>query len=921
MTVGGDHLVGREDELQAVFGALDTPEMLPRVVVLAGDAGIGKTTVWVAAGEAAQARGYRVLSSRPAEAETRFSFVGLTDLIGEAVTETLPELPAPQRSALEAALLLAGSDGARADERSVALGFLNALRTFARQRSLAVAVDDVQWLDAPSLAVLRFALARLRDERVAALLACRGEVPEWLRRAVPEGRLLAIEVGPLSLGALHQLLRERLGKPFLRPTLLRVWETSGGNPFFALELGRALDRRGGRLDPGAELPIPDNLNELVHERLDDLTAPAREVARVVAAVAEPTVALVEAAVTASGGLADAFAARVLELDGERIRFTHPLLASAVTSRILPEARHALHARLAALVSDEEERARHLALAASGPDPTVADVLEAAARQARSRGAPTAAAELAEQALRLTPHAEAETKLRRTVEAAEHVFEAGDSKRAVALLEDALAKVKPGAARAAILCRLANVRTHATGPRAGVALYREALECARGDDALEAEIHLQLADALRFTSGLPSSEPHAAAGLRAAERAADDELLCRALAVFGLIHFKLGRGIHREVMTRAVALEERLGLAPGEWSPKHLLCDQLFWSHDLDEARVLAEGLRDAARRRQDGSESDHMWYLALIEWRAGDWGRAAELADATQALHEQRGHEGLAPVNEWPRTIVAAHRGLVDEARAWANGALADAEAAGIGTAQAAYRWILGFLELSRGNPEGALVELRLAHEIRETVGHAEPGQHWELPDLLDALLAVGELEEAEAAAGPWEERARALDRPWALASAGRCRALVAAARGDLAGALATFDEALAEHARARDPFQLARTLLAQGATQRRAKQRGAARETLGRALGLLEELGAPLWAEKARAELARIGGRAPSRDELTPSEERIAALVAEGRTNRQVAAALFVTEHTVEAALTRAYRKLGVRSRAELAHRLGART
>ena len=233
---------------------------------------------------------------------------------------------------------------------------------------------------------------------------------------------------------------------------------------------------------------------------------------------------------------------------------------------------------------------------------------------------------------------------------------------------------------------------------------------------------------------------------------------------------------------------------------------------------------------------------------------------------------------------------------------------------------MLGFIELSRGDPAAALGYLERAWEIRDSVRVLEPGHRLELADTLEALIAVGKLEEAEQKLVPWEERARALDRSWALAITARCRALILAARGDLAGAEAGFERALAEHARTQDPFQHARTLLAQGVTQRRAKQRGAARATLEQALASFERLGAPLWAEKARSELARIGGRAPSRGELTEAERRIAALVAEGRTNREVAAALFVTEHTVEGALTRVYRKLGVRSRAELAHRLGTR-
>jgi DNA-binding CsgD family transcriptional regulator len=406
-------------------------------------------------------------------------------------------------------------------------------------------------------------------------------------------------------------------------------------------------------------------------------------------------------------------------------------------------------------------------------------------------------------------------------------------------------------------------------------------------------------------------------VRAAERSGDDEVLCRALAVFGLVHFKLGDGVDEEAMARAVALEEELGLPLRFSGAKGSLCDQRFWSHDLDAARLLAEELRDAEHRREGYADSEGLWYLALIEWRAGNWTLAAELADEARVIEEQLGRGGLSPVKQWPSALIAAHRGLVDEAREHASGALERADAEGIGTAQAAHRWVLGFLDLSLGDARAALLQLRVAHELREAVGHGEPGQMWELPDLLDALVVVGELDQAETLAARWEQLARRLGRAWALAISTRTRALVRAARGDLDGALAAFEDALAQHTRTQDPFQHARTLLAVGATRRRAKQRAAARETLEQALDAFETIGAPLWAGKTRAELARIGGRAPDRDALTPSEKRIAALVAEGGTNREVAAALFVTEHTVEAALTRVYRKLGVRSRTELAHRL----
>ncbi|MGZ8688261.1 MAG: ATP-binding protein, partial [Gaiellaceae bacterium] len=223
--------VGRDEELEAVTQLLNSPGLLPAVAVLPGEAGIGKTTLWLAGIEAATARGYRVVSARPSEAEARFSFGGLTDLLGDSADEVMPALPPIQRRGLEAALLL-GDSKIHSDQRAVAAAFLGALRLLAADIPLCLAIDDIQWLDAASLATLRYALPRLDHEPVVALLAVRGAPPEWLRRALPEERLLTVEVGGLSVGAIHELLRTRLDATLPRPTLIRIWETSGGNPFF-----------------------------------------------------------------------------------------------------------------------------------------------------------------------------------------------------------------------------------------------------------------------------------------------------------------------------------------------------------------------------------------------------------------------------------------------------------------------------------------------------------------------------------------------------------------------------------------------------------------------------------------------------------------------------------------------------------------
>jgi DNA-binding CsgD family transcriptional regulator len=920
VAVSTRHLVGREDELAALLNLLETPAEGLTAAVAVGEAGIGKTALWVAACEEAEARGNLVLSSRPSEAEARFSFVGLADLIGDVVPDVMPELPRPQRRALGAALALSESV-APADERVIAFAFLSTLRMLADGKRLVLAVDDLQWLDAPSLAMLRFALPRLEAEPVAALLTARDELPSWLRRAVPEQRLLTIQLGGLSVGALHELLRTRIDLVLPRPALLRIWETSGGNPFFALELVRALERRGGRVDPGEELPLPATLEELLHERLDRLGTPSLEVARVVASLAEPTVRLVQSAAgsRADAGLSDALEARILEVDGERVRFTHPLLRSAVSARMPPAQRRSLHARLAQIAPSSEERARHLALATAGPSREIAAVVEEAAQSVHARGAAAAAAELAELAIRLTPPGDVEDTRRRVLECAERLREAGDGSRAIALLEQALAAARPGLERAAVLARLAYTVAELDDPRKGVDLYRDALVEAEGNPALEAEIHLHLADLVRVTEDQNQGLAHAELAVEAASRAGDGVLRCQALAKFGFIHFWNGRGIPRERMEEALVLERSLPVGRGLFigGPTLVHTYQLVWSDELDRARRLLEEWHEALRDRDEPAEDGVLWQLSVLEWRAGNWELSARHAADCLTLRAQFGREGGQPMSELPAALIAAHRGQIEDARHRSDRAVALAEADGIRLGESGHRWVLGFIELSLGDAAKAIVQLERAWEIRDGLLLLEPGHRFELGDTLEALIAVGELEDAERRLIPWEQRSRALDRSSAIAIMARCRALLLAARGDVASAQAGFELALAEHARIQNPFQHARTLLAQGVTQRRAKQRGAARLTLEHALAVFARLGAPLWAEKARSELARIGGRRRSRGELTEAERRIAALVAEGRTNREVAAALFVTEHTVEGALTRAYRKLGIRSRAELAHRL----
>jgi DNA-binding CsgD family transcriptional regulator len=227
---------------------------------------------------------------------------------------------------------------------------------------------------------------------------------------------------------------------------------------------------------------------------------------------------------------------------------------------------------------------------------------------------------------------------------------------------------------------------------------------------------------------------------------------------------------------------------------------------------------------------------------------------------------------------------------------------------------VLGFLELSLGNAAAANEYLRQAWRLHHRLGFGEPAMFRFVGDYTEVLIELGEHVEAIEVIDWLDERGQALDRPWALAVSARYRGLVAAADGDFQTAFASLDRALKEHERLPMPFELGRTMLVLGTIRRRAKQKRPAREALEEALAIFERLGAPLWADKARAELARIGGRRSAAGQLTEAEARVAKLAAAGRTNREIADVLFMSVRTVEGHLSHAYAKLGVRSRTELA-------
>lgn len=914
MAITAADVVGREKELAAIADFLVAGGPACAVVV-DGEPGIGKTTVWQAAVESAANGGLRVLRARPAESEAKLAFSSLADLLGGSLGDVLEELPLPQRRALEVALLLEDAAGKRADRRAVAAGLLSSLRALAADSRVLVAIDDVQWLDRSSTAALDFSLRRLRDEPVALLVARRMDGSDGdggLEQALPPERLLRVPIGPLGFLPLNSVLRERLGTVLSRPVLRRIHELSGGNPFFALELAQAPER----LETGT---LPPTLDTLVRGRLAALPAQAQLALLAAAAASQPTLDLVERVVGAPDALAPAETAGVVELDHGTVRFTHPLLASGAYAAAEPAQRRDVHRQLGRLVRDPEERAHHLAAAATGPDEKVAAALEQGAARARARGAPAAAAELSEEAAQLTPPEREADDRRRRADAGYYHFESGDSRRALVLLEGVVAELAPGAERADVLTRLARVRSYSDDLQAATDLFLQAAEEAGDDRALRARaLEGAAAQLFRQRRRLDEAVEHAKSAAALARELEDEALLALALGSQLLAEATLGRPEAAETLESGLALQpavesERI-LAQPEWTA----AIARMWWEEPSGVRPTYERLIERGRAAGDEASLPYVYVmLAQAECLLGDFERGRRNAEAAREIAEQAGQQALVAYALAVRALSDACAGREREAR----GAAAAALELGRGTqftpvsqfAAAA----LGLLELSLGHAAEAAEQLAPLVEFARAEGICEPGLTRYLPDQVEALVELGRPEEAAGLLDWHEENAVRLGRRGAIASCRRCRGLLAAADGRLEEALSAFEQALAEHDGVSLPFDRARTLLVFGASLRRAKRKADARDTLEQALAAFEELSAATFADRARAELERIGGRRRSKGGLTATERQIAELVAQGRSNKEVAAALFVTVKTVEANLSRVYAKLGLRSRAELARHL----
>jgi DNA-binding CsgD family transcriptional regulator len=907
-------VIGRDRELERVAGFLDGGSGAG-ALVLWGEPGVGKTTLWRHGIGVARARGFTMLLCRPLELDMRVPFAGLHDLLGGVMDEVLAALPGPQRDALAAALRLANPPGGPPEPSAIAFALHNGLAAVARRAPVLIGIDDMQWLDQPSAGALRFALHRLGDAAVRLLATQRaqgpGSGPLDLDR-VFEAESASIGLAGLPPESIQRILGEQLAVTLPRPLLLKVHASSGGNPFFALELVRALERHGGAMAPGRALPVPDSLSALLQQRLAILPPEAERGLEVAAMLSDPTVTMIHTAADGNVDLAAAVRAGVVERSerSERIRFSHPLLAAAVTARIGEQRRRALHRKLAELVTDPEERARHLALGTSGEDPAVAATLEEAARLAAARGAPATAAELLEYALLRTPRSHP-ARTRRLQAAAEATFAAGDWDRAIALASESLALARPGREHARALLLLAELDGRIAGLEESVA------EAGR-DARLRARLRVQLSMNY-FAENLRESLRLARAAADDAAAAGDEALLAQALSMRSWFEGATLAGDPDATAALAARIEQDACLeVKGEFSSEFTSATLAMWRDEHQPARQRFDSLRSQAVHRGNVYDQAHaLLNLAQVEWRAGSWDRAAAHIDSAVGLWP-RGDQTARSLAYWMGAVLAAHRGNLDAAKAAAAEGLA---AAGEHLVfRARNLWVIGFAELCADQAGEALSRLKEAAALFDHAGAFEPGMRLFTSDLLDAYLAAGELAPAQTLAGEFLRRGLELGRRRATVIGGRGQGLILAARGELDAALSLLTSAATTAERWLVPLEQGRTLLALGSVQRRARQRRQARATIARALEMFEQIGAPVFAQRARAELGRIGGRTPADQTLTPAERRIADLVARGLTNREVAAELVISIHTVETALTRIYGKLNVRSRTELARDLAER-
>jgi len=897
-------LIGRKGERAALQALVDgAVRGQGAALLVTGEPGMGKTTLLLDVAERAQ-EGLTTLRASGREPEADLPFATLAELLRPAVG-VLESLPAPQARALRRALALEQAV-AVVDGLAVGVAALGVIATLAARHPVLVVVDDLQWVDGPSRTAILFVARHVSTIHVALLCAAReGELPE-------EHTLPRLELAGLRAREAGELLAGATRVPLDGAVRRRLLELSQGNPLALVELPTALsDAQLSGDDPlGEPIQVNGGIERTFGARVARLPDRTRRALLVVAAAGSGAGVSIAEALRADGlDLVDLKPAEldrlVVAADGD-VAFRHPLIRSVVYHHEPVEVRRGVHALLADVEQDADRRAWHLAAGAVAPDELAAGELDAAAGRALARGAPASAARAFGVAAGFS--GDDEGRGRRLARAARAAHRAGDV---------------PGASRFVIAAR--NV---ASDPitLADLVLVESDLRMRSGDlegahRALVAQAESVIAvDRRRAATMLLLAAKLRIYRLEATEAAQEVE---RALAILehderDLIHLvalSMSHAVAGESDARELALSAADAAARSPHGHAHTLgiAWPLIWFEEYD----LARGVTDRAIVVQ--RESGFLLYLpqalmprAELDFRTGRWDSGLQSCSEALALFEETQQPSEAAAAAALLARMHAARGSADECRALAQRALASDVEFGLRSSASYALAALGLLALGLRRPEEAIGPLETAERIMASGSVGEPWLLLSAPDLVEALAHAGHTARALLALRDFEARVEGRGRVSASAAAARCAGILADKGWEDA-----FERALALHDVVPTPFERARTELCFGERLRRARKRTEARVRLRDALEIFEELGAAPWSERARAELRASGQTARRRstpvEGLTPQELSVAKLVAHGATNREAAAALFVSPKTIEFHLGNVYRKLEVRSRIEL--------
>ncbi|MCT2592279.1 LuxR family transcriptional regulator [Streptomyces sp. N2-109] len=930
-------LVGRD----ALLAALEARLAANGSAVLTGPSGIGKTALMETVGATAAARGELVLRAAGAETERWIPYAVLADLLDQIPPSRLAGLPEPHRSALHG-ILLRDRRAATAPGEATAvcqLAWRELLGRCATTDTVLVLIDDAQWLDTATVEAVRYAGRRLTGRGVRVVVAGRwpdatpggsgpgpgsagpGGAPPWS----PTPTAVQLAVPPLAPHVLAELF-EQYGLPARVATKLHA--DSGGNPYLALALGGAFTDRIPRHWRPA--PLPQRVHALISERLDTLPAETRETLLMAAFATRPTVSLLLRAgrADAAHDIRLAAAAGLLVTEGGDLRFTPPAVGTVLAEYADPAHRAEVHTALATVVPDAAGRVRHRALAQAGPDAEVARSLVTAAEAASRQGSHRMAAELYLLAADRTPCELDAQRLEWLVAAAEAGASASLPELVHRAADAVLAADSPRSQRVRVRIALIDLSGQGLGEMDEI--LAAALLDAEGDPALMALVRLRLAWAALVDGQPERSARESERALAHARTVGDTATEAMALGNRAMTSRIMGHTDYDTHLEQALRLPQPplrgwLHMAPRFFASRFAVFDDRLEDARKSLLRMLA------MVERGSGEEVVHVLRgLSEVSVRMGRCQEALDFADRAVRIAEEA---SLSPGPGWYNAAVAELAGgSLARATGYAEHGLRASEQERDAIFRCRHLHVLGVARLRTGDLRGAVAMLRRIQQLDRSQGLRSPQVLRWHGDLASGLAALGEPDQAqEVVRAARAALGRGADGGAVTGQLDRAEAAVRVAHGEPEAALGLLRGAAKRFTSLGQPLETGHCLLEQARIERRRRRHSAARAAVDEALALFTRCGARPWAEQAGRSLDAVdagGGTGRGGAEtgaggngrvlqtpspLTDSEERIAVLVGEGATNQEVATRMFLSVKTIEASLTRIYRKLGVRSRTQL--------